>query len=349
MNLQETLDVIRPADEGARAAAWKHWDAIAKPLRSLGRLEAVVTQIAAVQGTPRIDIGKKALITMCADNGVVAEGVTQTGQEVTAQVAENFLSEKATAAILCRKAGADIFPIDIGIYRDTCIRNCKISYGTKNMAKEPAMSREDAVRALETGIMLAEEKSREGYRLLATGEMGIGNTTTSSAIASVLLDRPVEDMTGRGAGLSSEGLQRKIRTIRNAIAKHQPDPDDPVDVLAKVGGLDIAGMAGVFLGGAALHIPVVTDGFISNVAALLAVRMCPDASDYIIPSHVSKEPAAHLLLEALGKEAFLTCDMCLGEGTGAVVLFPLLDMACEVYNCMATFEENDIEAYVPLT
>lgn len=349
MNLQETIESIRPADEKARAAAWKHWDAIAKPLRSLGKLEAVITQIAAIQGTPRVDIGKKGLITMCADNGVVAEGVTQTGQEVTAQVAENFLSEKATAAILCRKAGADIFPIDIGVYRDTCIRNCKISYGTKNMAKEPAMSREDAIRALETGIMLAEEKNKEGYRLLATGEMGIGNTTTSSAIASVLLDRPVEDMTGRGAGLSSEGLQRKIRTIKRAIALHQPDPQDPVDVLAKVGGLDIAGMAGVFLGGAAMHIPVVTDGFISNVAALLAVRLCPDVNDYIIPSHVSKEPAAVLLLEALGKEAFLTCDMCLGEGTGAVALFPLLDMACEVYNCMATFEENDIEAYVPLT
>lgn len=349
MNLQETLDAIRPADEGARAASWKHWDAIAKPLRSLGRLETVITQIAAVQGSPRVDIGKKALITMCADNGVVAEGVTQTGQEVTAQVAENFLSEKATASILCRKAGADIFPIDIGIYRDTCIRNCKVSYGTKNMAKEPAMSREDAVRALEIGIMLAEEKHSEGYRLLATGEMGIGNTTTSSAIASVLLDRPVEDMTGRGAGLSSEGLKRKIRTIRNAIAKHNPDPNDPVDVLAKVGGLDIAGMTGVFLGGAAMHMPVVTDGFISNVAALLAVRMCPDVSDYIIASHVSKEPAAHLLLEALGKDAFLTCDMCLGEGTGAVMLFPLLDMACEVYNCMATFAENNIEAYVPLT
>ena len=162
MNLQETLDAIRPADEGARAASWKHWDAIAKPLRSLGRLETVITQIAAVQGSPRVDIGKKALITMCADNGVVAEGVTQTGQEVTAQVAENFLSEKATAAILCRKAGADIFPIDIGIYRDTCIRNCKVSYGTRNMAKEPAMSREDAVRALEIGIMLAEEKHSEG-------------------------------------------------------------------------------------------------------------------------------------------------------------------------------------------
>ena len=348
MTLTETIQQIRPVDEGAREAAWKHWDAIAKPLRSLGKLEAVVAQIASIQGTPRVDISKKALITMCADNGVVEEGVTQTGQEVTAQVAENFLSEKATAAILCRMAGAEILPVDIGVYRDTCIRNCKISYGTKNMAKEPAMSREDAVRAIETGIMIAEEKHKEGCRLLATGEMGIGNTTTSSAIASVFLDRPVEDMTGRGAGLSSEGLARKILTIKKAIALHQPDPSDPLDVLSKVGGLDIAGMTGVFLGGAALHIPVVTDGFISNVAALTAVRLCPEVGDYIIPSHVSKEPAAQLLLEALGKSAFLTCDMCLGEGTGAVVLFPILDMACEVYHSMKTFEENDIEAYVHL-
>ncbi len=346
--LDETLKKIQPVDRISAEAAVRHWDSIAHPLHSLGMLEDVIVQIASIQRTPVVDIAKKCLITMCADNGVVEEGVTQTGQEVTAQVAENFLQEKATAGILCRKTGAEILPIDIGIYRDTCIRNMKIAYGTRNMTKGPAMTREQAVQALETGIQAASEKAAQGVRVLATGEMGIGNTTTSSAMASVLLQQPVEAMTGRGAGLSSEGLTRKINAIKKAIEVNSPDPDDPIDVLSKVGGFDIGGMAGVFLGGAALGIPVVTDGFISNVAALTAVRICPEVGNYIIASHVSKEPAAELLLEALGKKAFLTCEMCLGEGTGAVMLFPLLDMAAEVYSQMATFEQNDIEAYVHL-
>jgi nicotinate-nucleotide--dimethylbenzimidazole phosphoribosyltransferase len=348
MTVKETIAQIRPLDADAMEAAWKHWDSIAKPLRSLGKLEQVVVQAAGIQRTPRVDLAKKALIVLCADNGVVEEGVTQTGQEVTAQVAENFLQEKATAGILCRKTGADIFPVDMGIYRDTCIRNCKIAYGTRNMAREPAMTREQAVQGIETGISLAFEKKREGYQLLATGEMGIGNTTTSSAMASVLLRRDAEEMTGRGAGLSSAGLNRKVETIKKAIALHRPDPEDPVDVLAKVGGFDLAGMIGVYLGGAAAQMPVVIDGFISCVAALTAMRICPTAGDYMIASHVSREPAAAQLLKAIGKEAFLTCDMCLGEGSGAVALFPLLDMALEVYRRMATFEENDIETYVPL-
>ena len=349
MTLEETVRRITPLDQEAMEAAEKHWNSIAKPLHSLGKLEDVVVQIAGIQGTSRVEIARKALIVLCADNGVVEEGVTQTGQEVTAQVAENFLQEKATAGILCRRTGAEIFPVDMGIYRDTCIRNCKIAYGTKNMAKEPAMTRDQAVKALETGIMLAFEKKEEGFQLLATGEMGIGNTTSSSAMASVLLNHPVEEMTGRGAGLSTAGLNKKIKTIRRAIAMHKPDRDDPVDVLSKVGGFDIAGMTGVFLGGAAAKMPVVIDGFISCVAALTAIRICPTAGDYMIASHVSKEPAARLLLDSIGKEAFLTCDMCLGEGSGAVTLFPLLDMGLEVYRKMATFEENDIETYVPLS
>ncbi|MDO4621568.1 MAG: nicotinate-nucleotide--dimethylbenzimidazole phosphoribosyltransferase [Eubacteriales bacterium] len=348
MNLQETLAKIEPVDKDAAAAAVRHWDSVAHPLHSLGKLEDVIVQIAGIQRSSRVAFDRKCLITMCADNGVVEEGVTQTGQEVTVQVAENFLQEKATAGILCRKTGADIFPIDIGMYRDNSVRNCRIAYGTKNMTKGPAMTREEAVRALEVGIMIAEEKYAEGYRLFATGEMGIGNTTTSSAIASVLLNQPVELMTGRGAGLSSEGLKRKINAIHKAIEVNKPDPTDAIDVLAKVGGFDIAGMAGVYLGGAALHVPVVADGFISCVAALVAIRICPEAADYIIASHMSKEPAAHIIMEAIGKEPHLTCDMCLGEGTGAVMMFPLLDMALEVYNRMATFEENDIEAYVHL-
>lgn len=343
--LEETTGRIRPLDAEAEEKAVRHWDAVAHPLHSLGKLEDVIVQIAGIQRTPVVTLQKKALIVMCADNGVVEEGVTQTGQEVTAQVAENFLQEKATAGILCRMTGASIFPIDIGVYRDINIPNRKIAYGTKNMTREPAMTREEAVRAIETGIEVAREKYADGYRVFATGEMGIGNTTTSSAMASVFLGRPAEEMTGRGAGLSSEGLERKIAAIRKAIDLNRPDPKDPIDVLSKVGGFDIGGMCGVFLGGASLGAPVVIDGFISAVAALTAARICPQAADYMIASHVSKEPAAHIVLEALGKSAFITADMCLGEGTGAVTLFPLLDIAHEVYTKMATFEENDIEAY----
>ena len=210
------------------------------------------------------------------------------------------------------------------------------------------MTREQAVEALEVGISTAQELCREGYKILATGEMGIGNTTTSSAVASVLLDRPVEEMTGRGAGLSTEGLKKKIAVIGQAIRLHNPQAEDPLDVLVKVGGFDLAGMAGVFLGGAALGIPVVIDGFISGVAALLAARLCPLAKDYMLASHLSKEPAARLVLDALGKEPFLTCDMSLGEGTGAVTLYPLLDMACAIYSRLGSFDDVEMEAYVPL-
>lgn len=349
MTIKETIQKIEPLDEAAMAAAKVHWDSIAHPLHSLGKMEDVIVQIAGIQKTAQVDIRKKALIVMCADNGIVEEGVTQTGQEVTAQVAENFLDDKATTAIFCRMTHAGIFPIDIGMYRDTRVRRCKVAYGTKNFVREPAMTREQAIQAIETGIRIAEEKKEEGYSVLATGEMGIGNTTTSSALASVFLHQPVELMTGRGSGLSTPALQKKIQCIKDGIALHHPDPDDPVDAISKVGGLDIAGLVGVFLGGAALHMPVVIDGFISSVAALSTKIMCPEAGFYMVASHVSKEPAAKMLLAALDKEAFLTADMCLGEGSGAVALFPLLDLAEEVYREMSTFEEDGIEAYVPLS
>lgn len=323
-----------------------HWDDIAKPLGSLGKLECAVTQIAGIQRTPEIHIEKKALITMCADNGVVEEGISQTGQEVTAIVAENFLDEKSCVAIMCHQSGTDLFPIDIGMAVDTPrIEKRKIAYGTRNIVKGPAMTREQAVFAIEAGIAKACELKAAGYQILATGEMGIGNTTTSSAMSAVFLDVPVEEVTGRGAGLSSAGLQRKIEVIRRAIEHNRPDASDPVDVLAKVGGFDIAGLTGVFLGGASCGMPVVIDGFISAVAALTAVRMTPACSPYILASHISKEPASHMILKALDKEAFLTCDMCLGEGSGAVALFPLLDFASEIYRKMSTFEDIRIDAY----
>lgn len=339
---------ITSVDKKAEALCQKRWDSIAKPLHSLGKMEDYLVQTAGIIGDTNVKFDKKALIVMCADNGVVAEGVTQSEQNVTAIVSENFLSDKATAAILCRQTGAEIFPIDIGIAVDTKLENHKIAYGTRNMAKEPAMTREEAERAMEVGIQKVAELAGKGYKIIATGEMGIGNTTTSSALASYFLNEDVEKMTGRGAGLTSKALEKKIAVVRKAIEDYSPSFTDAVDALAALGGFDIAGLAGVFIGGAIYHIPIVMDGFISTTAALTATRICPECADYIMASHVSKEPAAEKILAALGKEAALYCDMCLGEGTGAVTLFPILDLAVEIYEQMSTFEDIDIEAYVEL-
>ena len=349
MTLEEAVSKIKPLNVDAMEAAKKRWDSIAKPLHSLGMLEDAVIQIAGITQSPNIDISRKALVAMCADNGVVEEGVTQSGQEVTALVAENFLKGETTSCVMCRSCGAELFPVDVGMATDTKVRkDLKVAYGTKNMTKEPAMTREQAIKVVEAGIAMAVELKEKGYKMLATGEMGIGNTTTSSAVASVLLGLPVETMTGRGAGLSSAGLERKIDAIKRAIALNEPDPKDSIDVLAKVGGFDIAGMTGLFLGGAACGMPVVMDGFISCVSALLAVNICPLAKDYILASHVSKEPAAQHVLDKLGKKALLHAEMCLGEGTGAVAVFPLLDMAVKIYDSMSTFGEINLEAYEEL-
>lgn len=349
MTLEEAIAKIKPLDHNAMEIAQKRWDSIAKPLHSLGKLETLLIQIAGITGNAEVDLSRRGLIAMCADNGVVEEGVTQTGQEVTAIVAENFLKYDTSVGVMCKQNHAEIFPVDMGMVTDTKVRtDYKIAYGTQNMTKGPAMTREQAVKGLEAGIDMVRELNDKGYRILATGEMGIGNTTTSSAVASVLLKQPVEEMTGRGAGLTSEGLVRKINAIKKAITLNKPDPEDAIDVLAKVGGLDIAGMAGVFLGGAVYGIPVVMDGFISCVSALIAMRICPTARDYILASHVSKEPAAHLILENMGKEAIIHADMCLGEGTGAVALFPILDLAAAVYHSMSTFDDIHVEQYEEL-
>ena len=349
MNRQELMAKIQPLDEKAIAIATKRWSNLAIPVHSLGKLEAVVIQIAGITGSSDIDLRKKALVVMCADNGVVEEGISQSGQEITLVISENFLDQKATASIMCRAVGAEIMPIDIGIATDSRLPNHKVMYGTKNMAKEPAMTRDEVMKAIETGITLVEELKEQGYKLIATGEMGIGNTTTSSAITAVLLDEAVEKVTGRGAGLSNDGLEHKIMTIKKAIDLHKPNKDDIIDVLAKVGGLDIAGMMGMFLGGAIHRVPIVIDGFISGVAALCAMRYCERAKDYMIASHLSGEPAAQMILDALKLPSFLTCDMRLGEGSGAITLFPIIDMAVAVYEDMSTFADNSMEEYVPYT
>lgn len=348
MTLEEINAQIKPLDHAAMELAKKRWMSVAKPLFSLGKLEEAVILIAGIKGTTSYDLDKRALVIMCADNGVVEEGVTQTSQDVTAIVAENFTKQAASVCMMAEVADTDIFPVDIGMKVDVAAvtkKQDKVSYGTRNLAKEPAMTRQQAMQGIETGIRIAGELKEKGYSILAAGEMGIGNTTTSSAIAAVLLDEPPEVVTGRGAGLCSQGLEKKIAVIKKALAVHKPDREDPLDVLAKVGGLDIAGMAGLFLGGAIHRIPVVADGFISGVAALLAVRMAPGARDYILASHVSREPGGKMVLKALQMSPFLTCEMHLGEGSGAVAVFPLLEMGLLVYQKMSTFEEITVEQY----
>lgn len=337
---------VTEADKISMAKAEKRWNEIAHPLHSLGKLEDVVVKMSGIFGTSdKLDLEKKAHVVMCADNGIVEEGVSQSTSEVTAIVANNFVDVKSSVSIMCRKLGVDLFPIDIGMVHDSKIPNKRIANGTKNMTKGPAMTREEALKAIETGIETVRELKEKGYKVIGTGEMGIGNTTTSSAIAAVLLGVDVETVTGKGAGLSDEGLVRKINAIKKAIEVNKPDPKDSLDVLAKVGGFDIAGMTGLFIGGGIYGIPIVIDGFISSVAALVAVRMEPETKSYMLPSHISKEPACEMLLDALGLEAFITCDMRLGEGTGAVALFPILDLAVEIYNEMSTFDDNNMEAY----
>ena len=352
MTIQEILSMIRPADQAAMAAAAAHWDTVAHPLHSLGLLEDAVVRMAGALGTADVRIEKRAVVAMCADNGVVAEGVTQSGQEVTAIVAENM--SRGTSSVCCMAKTADVrvVPVDIGMASDVTGHNIlqkSVRRGTANLAVGPAMSRAECETAILHGVDVVRALHREGYDLIATGEMGIGNTTTSAALVSVLLGQDPETVTGRGAGLSSEGLRKKVDAIRRGIAVNQPNPQDPIDVIAKVGGLDIAGLVGVFLGGALYHVPILIDGLISSVAALSATRLCPAVKGYMVASHVSNEPAGRLVMEALGLEAPIHAKMALGEGTGAVALIPLLDMALNLYHSMCSFEEYQIDAYVPLS
>ncbi|QNM06904.1 nicotinate-nucleotide--dimethylbenzimidazole phosphoribosyltransferase [Qiania dongpingensis] len=362
--LDELLRSVSPVDEDAARDTQKRWDSLAKPLKSLGLLEKNVAKIAGIHGSSRVDLKKRALVAMCADNGVIEEGVTQTGSEVTAIVAENMAVGSTTVTVMAEAARTDVFPVDIGMATEGCLLEGvpkeegellsrtllprKVRRGTRNFAKGPAMTREEALRAVLVGIEIAGRLKAQGYDILATGEMGIGNTTTSSAVAAALLSQPVEQMTGKGAGLSDEGLQRKIKVIQEALENLKPDREDPMDILVKVGGYDIAGMTGLFLGGAIYRIPVLIDGFISSVAALLAMNLEPLSRDYMIASHVSKEPAGQLILDELGLKPMLCCEMCLGEGTGAVAALSVLDMGLTVYHRMATFDDMNVEQYQPL-
>ena len=348
MKLEEYIGQIRPFNQKAADAAWDWWDSLCKPLRGMGMLEEMIVQLAGIYGTEKIDGLNPVVVIMGADNGVVAEGVSQTGSEVTAQVLENMGDRISSVCIMSRVEGLEVIPVNIGMFTDgkhPRIWNRPVRYGTGNIAKEPAMTREEADRAIVTGIEVVKELCGQGYRMIITGEMGIGNTTPSSAIASVLLSKDPAEVTGRGAGLSSQALEHKIEVIRQAIAVNQPDKDDILDVVAKVGSLDIAGMIGCYIGGAVMGLPVLIDGFISSIAAYCAAKLSPACRPYMVATHCSAEPAGQMMLDALGMKAPIQAGMHLGEGTGAVTAYSLYKYALALYNGLPSFGEAKVEQY----
>lgn len=337
---------ILPLDQEAMNIAQRRWDSIAKPLGSLGLLEKIVVQCAGLLGTPDVSFGKKAAVVMCADNGVVAQGVTQTGSQITALVAGNLLKGESCLCRMAKLAGADVFPIDVGMLTEVPgVPARKSARGTGDITQGPAMTREQAEAAIGAGIETAKRLKEEGYGLIGAGEMGIGNTTTGSAVCAAILQKPAEEVAGRGAGLTDQGLERKIWAIQESLQVNKPNPEDGMDVLQKVGGFDIGAMAGLYIGGAVCRIPVLIDGFISAAAAIIAKKICPMSSIAMIASHESKEPAGKLALEALGKKPILCAEMRMGEGTGAVAAMPVLDMAADVYCHMSTFDDIHMESY----
>ena len=343
----DKLSVEAP-DRNLYKKVLKNWDAIAKPLDGMGRFETLTAQIGAILGTDKIDIARKAIIILCADNGIVEEGVSQSGQDVTAAVARQMGKGASSVGRMAAAIGADTIPVDIGINCTEPIAGVldrKVRRGTRNFNTEPAMTEEEAVRAVLVGVNLAEDCQRKGYQILATGEMGIGNTTTSSAVAAALLQCDAAAVTGRGAGLCDEKLLRKKQIIAKAVNRYRLYEATPLTVLAAVGGLDIAGLAGVCIGGALFHIPVVLDGVISMTAALLAERMVPGVVQYLLPSHKGKEPAVEKLMRALQLAPVMDAGMALGEGTGAVMMLSLLDMALRVYNGRTLFSDIDVAQY----
>lgn len=346
MNLQEIITQIQSASQQAYNACAARFDMVAKPVGSLGKLEDLLCRVAAISRSPNVRVDKKCVLVFCADNGVLAQGVAQSTSDVTTAIARSLAAHTTSVSVMAHACGAQVFPVDMGMVGQVPgLLDRRLGSGTNDISQGPAMSRETAEKAILTGIELVGERKSEGYQIIAVGEAGIGNTTTSSALCAVLLNLPVEQVTGRGSGLSDEGLERKRQAISSALSCNQPDPNDPVDALAKVGGFDLAAMTGAFLGGAYHGIPMVSDGLISNTAALCAVRMCPAVRDYILPSHVTAEPAGQLIMDELGFSPMIHGNLRLGEGTGAVALFPLLDLSSAVYHNAATFGDIRVEQY----
>lgn len=339
---------IGAPDEAVRKKVLKNWDMVAKPLDGMGRFEGLIAEIGAIVKSDNIDISKKAVIIMCADNGIVEEGISQSKQEVTVAVAEMMGQGLSSVCRMAKCAGADAIPVDIGLnYEETLpgVLTKKVRRGTRNFLKEPAMLETEVVQAIAEGIEMVAFCKEAGYKILATGEAGIGNTTTSSAVAAALLQCAASEVTGRGAGLSDARLIRKKQVIETAIQKYDLYHAEPFTILQTAGGLDIAGLAGICIGGARYGVPIVLDGVISMSAALLAERMFPGTKHFYIPSHIGKEPAIRRIAEELGLEPVIDGKLALGEGTGAVMMFPLLDMALSVYQNRTTFEDIKLEQY----
>ena len=343
MEIFDFTSAILPLNETAMAAARERQAQLAKPPGSLGRLEDLSVQLAGITGKIHNQIEKKYLLVFAADNGVVAEGVTSAPQSVTLMQTVNLTRHKTGASTLCRHFGCEITVCDVGVnaeVQEPKVLNRKIAYGTQNIAHGPAMKREQALQAIRTGVALAQATNAD---VIGIGEMGIGNTTTSAAVLSVLLNADVEAVTGRGGGITDESFRKKKQVIRNAIAINHPDKDDVVDVLSKVGGFDLAAMCGAFLGCAAKRCPVVIDGFISAVAALCAYKLCPLAVQYFIPSHASYEIGYKLAMDVMGLQPIFLLGMRLGEGSGCPLAFEILDAACAIINDMATFDQAGID------
>ena len=340
--LDEILNAITPLCEAAMDKARAYQDRLAKPPGSLGRLESLSVQLAGITGKVHNNIAKKHLLIFAADNGVVEEGVSSAPQSVTLKQAVNLTKEKTGAAVLAAHSGCGITVCDVGINADLInsdVLDRKIAYGTKNIAKEAAMTRDEAIKAIIVGYELAKNTDAD---ILGVGEMGIGNTTTAACVLSALSGSAPESVTGRGGGLTDRAFQKKKEVLKRAIEINAPDKNDVTDVLSKVGGFDIASMCGAFLGAAASKRPVVIDGFISVVAALCAARLCPNVLGYLIASHSSFEIGYALAIKELGLSPMLELEMRLGEGSGCPLAFQIVDAACAVMNNMATFEDADI-------
>ena len=344
--LTNTIEMIKPLDKEAVAEARARQDTLTKPPGSLGRLEDLSIQLAGIQGKPIPSIKHKVVIVMAGDHGVVAEKIGNWPQEVTAQMVANFLRGGAGINAIARQVGARVIIVDMGVATNLepnpNLLSRKIGYGTRNMALGAAMTLEQAVRSIETGIELISSEVAKGLDIIGTGDMGIGNTTASSAICAVITGKPVSEVTGRGTGLTDEQLAHKVSVIERTLAVNHPEPTQPLDVLAKVGGFEIGGLVGLMLGAAVKRIPVVIDGFISGAAALIATALSPGLKDYLIAAHLSAESGHRVLLEHLGLKPLLNLDMRLGEGTGAALGIFLAETVAKILAEMATFAEAGV-------
>lgn len=345
MTYHEIINEIKPLDQEILKKAYERLDCLIKPIGSLGKLEKIAAQICGITGEINNTFTKKSMIIMCADNGIWEEGISPCPQSFTAIQSLNFTKGICGINVLAKHAGMDIRIIDIGIKADIAhplIINKKIGKGTRNMAKGPAMTREEAERGINIGVETVNDLVDQGYAILGTGEMGICNTSTSSAILMAFTGCDSEVAVGRGIGLSETVFSKKKQAIEKALKVNQPDPGDPLDVLAKVGGFDIAGLTGCYLGAAYRRVPIIIDGFISAAAALVASKINPYVKDYMIPSHCSAEPGFKLLMNQLGLEPLLNLEMRLGEGTGCPLALNLIEAAVKIMTEMGTFDEASI-------